>query len=88
MKESSLGFNVKNRQDERQLDQVHAENAMVAREALEKMMRPELINRFDSIVTFRALTPKEVGKIFDSLLAELQERLVRKGDSIDRSFIR
>ncbi len=79
MKESSLGFKVKNRQDERQLDQVHAENATIAREALEKMMRPELINRFDAIVTFRALTPKEVAKIFDSLLGELQERLVRKG---------
>lgn len=79
MKESSLGFKVKTRQDERQLDQVHSENAAIAREALEKMMRPELINRFDAIVTFRALTPKEVGKIFDSLLGELQERLVRKG---------
>ena len=42
-------------------------------------MRPELINRFDSIVTFRALTRKQVGKIFDTLLSELQERLVRKG---------
>jgi ATP-dependent Clp protease ATP-binding subunit ClpC len=42
-------------------------------------MRPELINRFDAIVTFRALTRKEVGKIFDTLLNELQERLVRKG---------
>jgi ATP-dependent Clp protease ATP-binding subunit ClpC len=48
-------------------------------EALGKIMRPELINRFDSIVTFRALTRRQVGKIFDKLLAELQERLVRKG---------
>ncbi len=79
MKESSLGFKVKTRKDEKQLDEVHAENAAIAREALEKMMRPELINRFDAIVTFRALTPKEVGRIFDNLLAELQGRLVRKG---------
>lgn len=43
------------------------------------MMRPELINRFDAIVTFRALTRKEVGKIFDNLIDELQQRLVRKG---------
>lgn len=78
MKESSLGFKVKTRKDEKQLDEVHAENAAIAREALEKMMRPELINRFDAIVTFRALTPKEVGRIFDNLLAELQGRLVRK----------
>lgn len=79
MKESSLGFHVKTKQDEKQLEAVHQENATVAREALEKMMRPELINRFDSIVTFRALTPREVGKIFDTLLDELQQRLNRKG---------
>lgn len=79
MKESSLGFHVKTRKDEQQLDEVHKENAAAAREALEKMMRPELINRFDAIVTFRALTRKQVGKIFDTLLAELQERLIRKG---------
>ena len=42
-------------------------------------MRPELINRFDAVVTFRALTRKQVGRIFETLLSELQERLVRKG---------
>jgi ATP-dependent Clp protease ATP-binding subunit ClpC len=79
MKESSLGFNAVTRNDEKRLEEVHGENAEAALEALGKIMRPELINRFDSIVTFRALTKKEVGKIFDKLLAELQDRLVRKG---------
>ncbi|MBC7564645.1 ATP-dependent Clp protease ATP-binding subunit [Candidatus Saccharibacteria bacterium] len=79
MKESSLGFNAVTRNDQKQLDDVHAENALAAQEALNRIMRPELINRFDAIVTFRALTKKEVGKIFDTLLAELQGRLVRKG---------
>lgn len=79
MKESSLGFRTVSKQDEKQLDEVHAENAAAARQALEKLMRPELINRFDAIVTFRALTRKQVGKIFDTLLSELQDRLVRKG---------
>jgi len=79
MKESSLGFNAVTRNDEKHLEEVHAENALAAEEALGRIMRPELINRFDSIVTFRALTKKEVGKIFDKLLAELQGRLVRKG---------
>jgi ATP-dependent Clp protease ATP-binding subunit ClpA len=51
----------------------------MTRKALEKLMRPELINRFDSIVTFRALTRKEVGKIFDNLVNELKERLIRQG---------
>jgi len=78
-KESSLGFHAITRQDERHLDEVHAENSATAREALERMMRPELINRFDAVVTFRALTRKQVAKIFDTLLSELQERLLRKG---------
>ncbi len=78
-KESSLGFRVASKKDEKALEAMHLENAAAARKALERMMRPELINRFDSIVTFRALTRKEVGRIFETLLAELQERLVRKG---------
>ena len=42
----------------------------------------ELINRFDAFVTFRALTTKEIGKIFDILLGELNERLTKKGLSL------
>lgn len=79
MKESSLGFHVTSKSDSKQLDEVHDENAVATKEALSKMMRPELINRFDSIVTFRALTRKEIAKIFDNLIDELQGRLVRKG---------
>lgn len=79
MKESSLGFHAVSRSDQKKLDETHTENAEAAQEALSKMMRPELINRFDAIVTFRALTRKEVGKIFDNLVNELQNRLIRKG---------
>lgn len=79
MKESSLGFHVASKSDTKKLDEVHDENAVATKEALSKMMRPELINRFDSIVTFRALTRKEIAKIFDNLIDELQDRLVRKG---------
>ena len=79
MKESSLGFHVATKSDERRLEEVHEENAAAAREALQRLMRPELVNRFDAVVTFKALTKKQVNKIFDILLSELQERLVRKG---------
>lgn len=79
MKESSLGFHAATKSDDKRLDEVHAENAEAAKEALSKMMRPELINRFDAIVTFRALTRREVSKIFDNLIDELQTRLIRKG---------
>jgi ATP-dependent Clp protease ATP-binding subunit ClpC len=79
MKESSLGFHATTASDSKRLDEVHDQNADAARHELSKRMRPELINRFDSIVTFRALTPKEVSKIFDNLIDELQDRLVQKG---------
>jgi ATP-dependent Clp protease ATP-binding subunit ClpC len=79
MKESSLGFRVSTKKEETHLDELHSENAIAAQKELEKFMRPELINRFDAIVTFRALTPKQISKIFENLLNELQDRLVRKG---------
>lgn len=79
MKESSLGFYASTRSDEKELDAAHKENSAAAEEALARVMRPELINRFDGIVTFRALTHKQVGKIFDNLVDELQDRLAIKG---------
>lgn len=79
MKESSIGFHASSKSDIKKLDAVHDDNAAATKEALAKMMRPELINRFDSIVTFRALTRREIGKIFDNLIDELQGRLIRKG---------
>lgn len=78
MKESSLGFHGGSDQ-KRELADLHARNAQVAREALDRFMRPELINRFDGIITFQALTRQEVGKIFDLLIGELAQRLVRQG---------
>lgn len=78
MKESELGFHSA-KQHSKELDSLHARNARYASEALEKFMKPELINRFDGIVTFRALTREEVGKIFDLMIEELRQRLVRKG---------
>ena len=81
-KEASLGFHATTKDEVNELDVEHSKNAAAAREALERMMRPELINRFDAIVTFRALTKKEVSKIFDNLVSELRERLVQKGLSL------
>jgi len=78
-KESSLGFHAATKDDAKRLDQLHDENAEAAEAALGKMMRPELINRFDSVVTFRALTRKQISKIFDNLIDELQQRLIQKG---------
>lgn len=79
MKESSLGFHAATKDDTKKLQEIHTENAEAARDALSKVMRPELINRFDAIITFKALTKKEVGSIFDTLIDELRSRLIRKG---------
>lgn len=79
MKESSLGFHVQSKSDKSILDEFHIDNARVAEEALAKVMRPELMNRFDAIVTFRALTLKQIGKIFDNIIDELQKRIIQKG---------
>lgn len=79
MKESSLGFHASTKDDARRLAEAHDESNTAARDALSKIMRPELINRFDAIVTFHALTRQEISKIFDNLIGELQQRLNRKG---------
>jgi ATP-dependent Clp protease ATP-binding subunit ClpC len=77
--EAALGFSATTKADNDDLDRLHGENRVAAREALERVMRPELINRFDDIIVFRALTRREVGKIFDLQIEELRARLNRKG---------
>ena len=81
-KESELGFMIANAKDRRQFDDVHKHNAEAARAALDEFMPPELINRFDSIITFRALERKQVNQIVDLLISDLKDRLSRKGISL------
>lgn len=78
-KEASLGFRAKTASDTRQLDELHKKNEATSREALSRLMKPELINRFDGIVVFHALTRREMNKIFDLQVKELQERLHMQG---------
>jgi ATP-dependent Clp protease ATP-binding subunit ClpC len=78
-KEAALGFSARTKTEADDVEALHAENRQAALDALDRIMRPELINRFDGIVVFRALTRLEVGKIFDLLIEELRERLARKG---------
>ncbi|MGB3945895.1 MAG: ATP-dependent Clp protease ATP-binding subunit [Candidatus Saccharimonadales bacterium] len=78
-REASLGFSATSRNGNDELEREHTANSEYATSELKKLMRPELINRFDAIVTFRALTKREVGQIFSNLLQELNERLASKG---------
>ena len=80
--ESELGFSAKTKSDKKDLQAEHEQNKASAMKALKKTMKPELINRLDSIVVFHALTKPEVEKIFDNLIADLKTRLVPKGIGI------
>ena len=72
--EKSLGFEAESSSKKN-----HSKNEKFARKALEKVLKPELLNRFDGIITFQSLSKIEIGKIFDILLADLNNRLLRKG---------
>lgn len=78
-KEASLGFRAVSAEDKKELDTAHQENELAAKAALARVMKPELVNRFDDIIVFRALTTSEINKIFDNLVGELKNRLIRKG---------
>lgn len=78
-RESELGFTAKTAKDKKALAEEYEENKVYAMKALKKVMRPELINRLDSILVFHALTRQNVEKIFDNLIDELRKRLATKG---------
>jgi ATP-dependent Clp protease ATP-binding subunit ClpC len=84
-KEAKLGFNADDDKDFQNLDELHAKNQEDVRSELKKLMRPELLNRIDKIIVFRALTKPDALKIVDLQLDELRKRLVRKGISITAS---
>jgi ATP-dependent Clp protease ATP-binding subunit ClpC len=78
-RESELGFNIKTKNGEKQLKAEHERSDAEARKLLAKHMRPELINRFDSVITFNALTQTGIGKVFDNLIGDFKRRLTAKG---------
>ena len=78
-RESELGFTAKTAKDKKALEEEYEENKSYAMKALKKVMRPELINRLDSIIVFHALTRQNVERIFDNLIDDLKKRLATKG---------
>ena len=84
-RESELGFSAKTKKDAKALEAEHAANEAAAMKALRKLMKPELVNRFDSIVTFNALTEKNVSRIFDNMIAILKKRLAAKSIGLEIS---
>ena len=84
-RESEMGFTVKTKKDAKALEAEHAANEASAMKALRKIMKPELVNRFDAIVTFNALSQKNVEKIFDNMIAELKKRMAEKSIGLELS---
>jgi ATP-dependent Clp protease ATP-binding subunit ClpC len=78
-KEASFGFSAIKRSDFDNLDELHEANKSKVLDELKKMMRPELLNRIDKVIVFRALTKKDALYILDLQLADLRSRLVKKG---------
>lgn len=78
-KEASLGFRANTNLELGELSSVHQQNREAASEELKRVMRPELINRLDKVIVFKALTKQEATKILDLQLGELSKRLERKG---------
>ena len=77
-RESEMGFAVKTKKDAKALEAEHAANEASAMKALRKLMRPELVNRFDAIVTFNALSENDVDRIFTNMIEDLKKRLAAK----------
>lgn len=84
-KEAGFGFRAEDRESLKDLDVIHERTKDEVKAELRKMMRPELLNRIDKVIVFRALTKKDAIEIVDLLIDELRQRLVRKGVGIELS---
>jgi len=77
--EAALGFRAKSKQDLDELSHLHDLNSEAALDNLKQLMRPEIINRFDKVVVFKALSKQDTSKILDLQLEDLNQRLQRRG---------
>lgn len=76
-KEAGLGFQADRPSDFNDLDALHEQNKDKVLDRLKKELRPELLNRIDKTIVFRALTKRDIHKIIDLQLADVSSRLQR-----------
>lgn len=74
-RESKLGFKAASKSEIEDLDDMHEANKERVMDELKSVMRPELINRIDKVIIFRALTNKEAMKVLNLQIDELNQRL-------------
>lgn len=75
-RESNFGFQAETKSEFEKLDAMHKDNQKRVMSELRSVMQPELINRIDKVVIFKALTTKEAKKVLDLQLNELNDRLI------------
>ncbi len=81
-KEANFGFQATKTNELKDLESMHQANEDKVRDELKKILRPELLNRIDKTIVFRALTKKDIFRIIDLQIDELRKRLQRKGLSV------
>lgn len=82
VQDSELGFAPSSQQKSSSQDR-HERNSRAALRELEDFLRPELIGRFDGVITFKPLTRSVVRKIFDNLTADLFEAVKQHGITLN-----
>ena len=82
VQDSELGFAPSSQQKSSSQDR-HERNSRAALRELEDFLRPELIGRFDGVITFKPLTRSVVRKIFDNLTADLIEAVKQRGMTLN-----
>ncbi|MEI9914361.1 MAG: AAA family ATPase [Candidatus Saccharibacteria bacterium] len=81
--EASLGFNASNHKELTSLDNLHEDNKDKVMSELKKALRPELLNRIDKTIVFRALTKADIYKIIDLQIDDLKKRLIKHGIGLE-----
>jgi len=77
---SRYGFNYQlSKNDDNNLDQVNSINQEAVINELNLFLRPELLNRIDKVVVFNTLSKKDIYRIIDLQINQVNERLYRKG---------
>ncbi len=78
-KEANFGFQATRPEDIKDLDALHQSNKDKVLEDLKKLLRPELLNRIDKTIVFRALTKANIAAILENQIEDLRGRLLKHG---------
>ncbi|MEM6997830.1 MAG: ATP-dependent Clp protease ATP-binding subunit [Patescibacteria group bacterium] len=77
-KEVSLGFSATSKADDKELRKLHEQNSEKVKKELREFMKPELINRIDKVLVFRALSKRDIKRIVTVQLKDLEQRLLAR----------